>query len=270
MSYEQEFQRPSVAMVSYHNTAPFLYGLRKTGIINHIDLHLVKPSDCAAYFKSGLVDIALVPIGSLYDYSDFEVFSTHCIGAEGSVRTVCIFSQETLDRVDTVFLDSDSRTSVLLGRMLLEWKFGRKFDFIEGLPHQMDDYPNAAFLLIGDKVFDAEERFNRRWDLAEAWEEATGLPFVFAVWIRRSGSHTTFPLADFDAALAYGVNHIDDMLSESPDLTSFRDYFKENISYHFDDQKRMALLKYFVGLQKLYGWPIPDLELSKEESYAKN
>ena len=270
MSSEQEFQKPSVAMVSYHNTAPFLFGLRKTGIINQIDLHLVKPSDCAAYFKSGIADIALVPIGSLYDYTNFEVFSSHCIGAEGSVRTVCIFSQLSLDLVDTVFLDSDSRTSVLLGRMLLEWKYGRRFTFKEGLPEHMENYPNAAFLLIGDKVFSAEERFSMKWDLAEAWEEATGLPFVFAVWIKRSGFHTSFPLADFDAALAYGVGHIDDMLIESPDLANFTDYFKENISYQFDERKKMALHQYFDGLQKMFGWPFPHFELTHEVSYEKS
>ena len=50
--------------------------------------------------------------------------------------------------------------------------------------------PADAFLLIGDRALlqsPHDPRFPHVTDLAAAWHEWTGLPFVFAAWMQRAG-----------------------------------------------------------------------------------
>ncbi len=56
-----------------------------------------------------------------------------------------------------------------------------------------------AVLVIGDRAMKVpHEPFHEVVDLAEAWNELTGLPFVFALWVARAG----VDLADLPEALA--------------------------------------------------------------------
>jgi len=51
-------------------------------------------------------------------------------------------------------------------------------------------------LLIGDVALQERSRFSRIFDLGEMWREATGLPFVFAVWQKNRASKADGRLQD--------------------------------------------------------------------------
>ena len=103
-----------------------------------------------------------------------------------------------------------------------------------------------AFVLIGDKVFDNEDRFANTWDLAEEWQRHTKLPFVFAVWVARK-SVSAETLAALEDALTLGVERVYESILESDyaDRPYAYEYLTRNIDYFFDEQKRRGLQKFW-------------------------
>ena len=113
-----------ISIVSYSNTIPFLYGLNKSYFNNEINVSLDDPSTCAKKLISNKVDIGLIPVVSIKMIKDPKIISNYCIGADGSVDTVCVYSEIPINEVKNIFIDSDSETSVKLLMILLKeyWK----------------------------------------------------------------------------------------------------------------------------------------------------
>ena len=89
------------------------------GISDTFEIIKANPANCARLFEEGKADIALVPVGALPDLKRHRIITDYCIGCDGTVRTVVIFSNEKLSEIKKLYLDPDSRTSVKLGRLLL-------------------------------------------------------------------------------------------------------------------------------------------------------
>ena len=68
----------------------------------------------------GSIDIGLVPVAIIPDLRDWYINTDYCIGADGAVASVCIFSDVPLDQAESVLLDYQSRTSVQLATLLLK------------------------------------------------------------------------------------------------------------------------------------------------------
>ncbi len=239
----------SIAAVSYLNTIPFLYGLRHSDELT-ADLLLSPPAGCTEAFDSRKADIALIPVGGLPRIKDpdFDIVSSWCIGADGPVRTVVMTSDVPLKAVKRVWLDSHSNTSVRLARLL-----AAKYWHIAPEWAPLDDYsvienpaPGDAFVLIGDKVFEHEGRFDHTWDMATEWQKHTHLPFVFAVWVARK-SVSADTLAALENALTLGVERIYESILESSyaDRPYAYEYLTRNIDFFFDEQKRLALQRFW-------------------------
>lgn len=239
----------SVAAVSYLNTIPFLYGIRHADNLR-AGLLLSPPSGCAEAFDYRKADIALIPVGGLAEIADrdFDIVTSWCIGADGPVRTVVMVSDCPLKNIKRIWLDTHSMTSVRLAKVLAAqyWKIAPEWANLSD--YSVLDKPRAgdAFVLIGDKVFDNEGRFDNKWDLADEWRAHTGLPFVFAVWVaRRNVPEET--LAALEDALTLGVERIYEAILESPyaGRDYAYDYLTRNIDYLFDGQKRRALERFW-------------------------
>ena len=228
------------AIVSYHNTYPFLLGLEGTSIADQIELIKVAPALCSENFINGTADIALVPVGALENLPEHEVFSDYCIGADGPVYTVTLMANSRMDDWTTVYLDTDSQTSVKLAKFILNEK-NINVRYIKGLPDMTYLPKDAAVLMIGDKVFENESAFMHKYDLAEMWKEMLGLPFVFAVWVKKNHVSAAFCKA-FNESLAFGVSNISTLknkkLSTKLDLLT---YLQDHISFHLDHSKKMAM-----------------------------
>jgi len=249
-----------VTAVSYLNTKPFLYGIEHSDLINELELSLDIPSRCSERLLNQEVDIGLVPITTIPFIDDAVIISEYCIGSTGAVKTVCLFSQCPLDDIETVLLDYHSNTSVELLKILLRdhWKLSPNLLPGEaGFEEKIGG--TTAGLIIGDRVIPWRKRFTYEYDLGQAWQEHTGLPFVFAAWV--SISHLESPFIDrFNEAIEFGVNHIQrtvDEFSERYEEHGFdvSKYFEENISYAFDDGKKKGMdhfLKLISNVSKEY------------------
>lgn len=240
--------RTRIVAVSYLNTIPFIYGIEHAGVDLRADLSLTPPRGCAEALRDGRADVALVPVAAIPAIAGIRIVTPFCIGASRSVRTVVLAGNCPLERMETIRLDSHSMTSVRLVRILAERKWR-----IRPMWRELDDFgelgrpaDRTGYLMIGDKVFAHEENFRYRYDLADAWREMTGLPFVFAAWVARDGVPER-TLAGLSQALDYGTRHIAEAIRcyGYDDKPYAYGYLTENIDFVFDEQKRRALELYW-------------------------
>ena len=56
----------NIVAISYLNTIPFLYGIRKDkDLMSQLNLRLEYPSLCADLLKSGQADVGLIPVAEI-------------------------------------------------------------------------------------------------------------------------------------------------------------------------------------------------------------
>ena len=231
----------SIAMVGYYNTIPFLRELERAP---QYDLTLDIPARCIDYFKNNEVDVALVPVGSLVDLDKnaYKIITDYCIGCKGEVRTVCLFSNNPIDDVHTIYLDNHSRTSVELVKLLVDRYWKQEVDYKSITEKGPELIPGEAVVLIGDKVFAVENDYAFKYDLGEAWYDLYQLPFAFAVWIARpdllsedsASVNDTLKLAvaNIENVKDWGVEHLE---------VDFQEYFERYIDYTLDSGKKESI-----------------------------
>ena len=241
-----------VAMVSYKNTLPFLFGLENHRDHQGFDVELLNPAACSHAFANGLKDIALVPVAFLENLDEYKIISDYCIGSNAAVNSVAILSNKPIQELSQIILDNHSITSNRLCKVLMEhhWKHELSYskkDVSKGMKN-LPDY--AGVVMIGDKVFQYQSEFKFKYDLALEWKEMTNHPFVFAVWIAKEDLSEELTVS-FNEILKYGVDHIDEILA----TTSFENfdleqYLKVNLEFNFTP-KNQAGLTLFLNNYKL-------------------
>lgn len=232
-----------ISAVSYTNTKPFVYGLQHSEVINQIDLSLDIPSDCAAKLIDGRVDIGLIPVAAIPQVPNAQIISSYCIGSIGVVNSVFIFSHVPVEEIQTLKLDSHSRTSNNLAKVLLKHHFKKEVNYIT---EENADY--EAIVLIGDRTFEARKNFKYHYDMGQEWMNFTGLPFMYAAWVANKELSEEFVI-EFDKALKYGISHISDLCQELPQQegVDWFNYLSKQLNFNIDDEKIRAkdlFLKY--------------------------
>jgi chorismate dehydratase len=241
-----------VGIVNYLNTVPLIYGLKNSPVIDEIELIPDYPANLAKDLLEGTIDVGLVPVAVIPQLKEWWLMSDYCIGCEGPVASVCIFSDVPIEKVERVLLDYQSRTSVELAKLLIRdyWKVDAELtdaseDFLQHIKG------TTAGLVIGDRSFAQRKVSKYAYDLGEAWKSYTGLPFVFAAWISNKPLDADF-IKSFNDANAYGVNNISNVIAELNfnGSVNLEEYFKKYISYNLDEPKRIALRKFLQHLNK--------------------
>ena len=244
-----------ISVVSYLNSKPFIYGLNHSKLINEIDLQLDIPSVCAQKLIDGTVDIGLVPVAVLQQLNEKHIISEYCIGAEGKVASVMLYSNVPLQEIKNVLLDYQSRTSILLVKVLAAnfWKINPEWILAKA------DYENSiagttAAVIIGDRTFELENKYPYSYDLAEEWLKFTKLPFVFACWVANKKLPDSFITA-FNEALKYGVDNrtklIAELIEQNTYSTNVTHYLNNNIKYNYDHSKMQALDLFLDYINKI-------------------
>ena len=197
------------------------------------------------------IDIGLVPVAVIPLLKEAHLVSGYCIGAEGPVASVCLFSEVPLDQIKRVYLDYQSRTSVALVRILLAKFWQKEVEFIKAEEGYIDHIKGeTAGVIIGDRALAARAQFSFIYDLAEAWVEYTGKPFVFATWIANKPIPAYFMKA-FDKANAIGLENLDQVIAAIPMIEQVYDlhtYYTQNISYLFTPEKKEGMALFLKAL----------------------
>lgn len=237
--------------MSYLNTKPLLYGLQQGSIQDQIVLSVDFPSRIAEQLKNGEVDLALIPVAVIPQLKDYHIVSDYCIGAEGPVASVCLFSDVPLQEIERVYLDYQSLTSVALTKVLAKayWRISPQWIDTREEYQSLIQGANAG-LVIGDRALQQRKRSKYIYDLAEAWLAYAGLPFVFAAWVSNQLLPADFIRA-FNAANETGLQHLDAVIAANPcDFFDLHAYYTRHISYLLTSQKRRGLAKFLSLLSE--------------------
>ena len=220
-----------------------LYGLENGSIKDDIELILDYPANLVKALKSDQIDIGLIPVATLLGFDSYQIVSDYCIGTEGEVASVAVFSEVPMDEIETVILDYQSRTSVMLCKILFEnhWKKDIRFVNATDESYIQQIKGSVAGLVIGDRALKIRNKFNYIYDLGLGWKEMTELPFVFAAWVAKKNLDPDF-LTAFNDSNKAGIEAIEHVcgLWNFPEY-SLATYFNINISYHLDESKRQGM-----------------------------
>ena len=231
-----------VGIVNYLNTRPLLYGIEHSAVKDLLILVEDYPSNIARLLLEGAIDVGLVPVAVIPHLPSYHIITDYCIGCTGPVASVALFSEVPVNRIETVLLDYQSRTSVALAKILLRdyWKIQPKLEATKA------DFRSAikgttAGIVIGDRALEQRKTAQHIFDLGEAWKAHTGLPFVFAAWVSNKPLPPDFINA-FNAANKWGLQHIDQVVAENPyPVFDLHRYYTEYISYELTAEKRKGL-----------------------------
>lgn len=247
-----------VSVVSYLNSKLFLFGLNNyPHIKNLINIHTDVPSICAEKVINKDVAVGLIPTAALFKNESLSIFSNYCISSNSNVQSVILASNCELNEIKKVYLDSDSKTSVNLTKVLAKnfWKINPVWENKTDIEKATFSKDEAA-VIIGDKVFQMKDKFKYTYDLAEEWHKFTNKPFVFAIWASNNEPDRTFTSL-FNSALKFGIENRNIVIHQAKhnypnlSLSDISYYFTKNLDFDLNDEKRDSIKLFLNYLHKL-------------------
>jgi predicted solute-binding protein len=237
-----------ISAVSYLNTWPLVWGFLHGPGQGKFDFRFDLPADCADALASGAAGIGLVPCAEL-DRLGLDYLPDLGIACEGPVRSILLISKRPYSEIRTLAVDSGSRSSVALTRILLAEQHGCRPRFQPMKPdlEEMLAVCDAA-LIIGDPALHIEPDLlpYRRLDLGAEWVAWSGLPMVFAVWAGKRAQLTADVAQAFGESCQWGRDHIDEIVERATSERGFRadlvrKYLTEHIVYELGPRHRAGL-----------------------------
>jgi chorismate dehydratase len=242
-----------LGVVSYLNAEPLVYGLEGEA---HFRLERDLPSRVAEKLHRGESDLGMIP-SIEYAFGDYAIVPGLAIGSRGPVRSVNLYHRRPLAQVRRVALDTSSRTSVALTKVLLHETLGQHPEYVAHGPSlpEMLELADAA-LVIGDPALYLDTDIPRL-DLGEEWQARTGLPFVYAFWAGRPGILGAEDVERLQRALREGlaaVDHIAAAYAASGSEPGARpggregrnaSYLRSNVLYSLGDDEQRGLREFY-------------------------
>ncbi len=272
-------QKLRISIVEYLNTAPLVWGFTDGPLQGKYELEFTVPSQCAESLRRGTADVAIIPAVEYQRMDHVVVLPGMAVAAKGPVRSILVIAKKPIELAKKIALDTSSRSSQALVRILCKERWGITPEFVPAAPEPsvMLDEADAA-LLIGDPalriVVKMDELAARMasdgkccggdpseqpvpghealfvYDVAHEWREMTGLPCVLALWVARRGAVTPEVLADFAASKEYGMARLpaiaegaEAKLKMSADV--LESYLRDNIDFSLDEENLSGLELYF-------------------------
>ncbi len=242
-----------IGAVSYLNTKPLLFGIQHSDVAKRVDLVLDYPSRIASLLIEDKIDVGLIPVAALPALQEYHIITDYCIGCDGPVASVCLFSEVPLKEVKTILLDYQSRTSSALTKILLKnyWKLSPEFVNTEGEEYRHLIKGDTAGLVIGDRALEQRRISTFIYDLGEAWKDHTGLNFVFAAWVSNKQLDQAF-VEQFNSANALGLKQLPEVIRENPvGLIDLKKYYTYHINYLLDERKQVGMEEFLFQLRQL-------------------
>ncbi|MCL4510655.1 MAG: menaquinone biosynthesis protein [Bacteroidetes bacterium] len=277
-------RKKKLGAVSFLNTKPLIYGIEKNLFPHNFELIKAIPSSLAVELNAGKLDVALIPsIAYAKNSPSLRIVPECGIIAHGAVNSIRLYFNKNLKSIRSVAVDISSMTSVVLTKIILAERFEVKPGFIAAMPDVEKMLASAdAALVIGDSALFKTESVGRNYlDLAEEWNDMTGLPFVFAVWAGRQGA---IDLDDTQAIISsknLGLDNIDVVCREAAaeydaDFNLVKSYLTDNIQFNLGDEEIAGMKQYFElayyhgALEYLPSLNFYPLEEAAEESPSLN
>jgi chorismate dehydratase len=214
------------------------------------ELKFATPAHCADAVRDGKADIGIIPAIEYHRIPDLQIISGISIASKSRVRSVLLLSKVPIEEIQSVAVDTSSRTSVAFLRILLGMFYSRTVNLIPSAPRPEEMLQRAdSALVIGDPAFTYRGPA-RVYDLAAEWKKFTGLPFVFAFWAGHRDKDLSLHRKDFEESREFGLAHVDDIAIEyalrlNTEAADVKVYLTENIDYSLDEENLRGLRLFF-------------------------
>jgi chorismate dehydratase len=240
-----------IGVVHYVNSLPLARGLAALPAGAPFLCESLPPAVIADRLAAGTLEVGLVPSIELARIPGLAVVPGLAIAATHEVRSVLLVSSVPVHEIRSVALDENSRTSAALVRILLSERYGLQPIYRPAAAdlEAMLDLCDAA-LLIGDPALAVPRERFVVLDLAGEWLEATGLPFVFAVWAARAGAVDGPLLVDLlESSYARGEAELPRIIAEASADTGLapavlHDYYTRNLRYRMGPAEQAGLAEF--------------------------
>lgn len=237
---------PRYGSVPYLNARPLLEGL--AGEVGRVRLEV--PGVLSRLLVAGELDVALAPVVVALDHPELVLAPAGAVVARGPVKSVLLFCRVPVEEAATVALDTSSRTSAALVRVLCAHRWGTRPRFVpRGPDPDLSGLEADAALLIGDPALCARWDGPPPLDLGSEWTEWTGLPFVFAAWFARDAAMAERVLPALGRAAQRGRAALDVIAHDGAARLGLEDaeavrYLRDHLSFTFGDAERRGLERF--------------------------
>lgn len=234
--------------VPYLNAAPLLGGLDAEDDVQLV--HAV-PSELAPRLRAGDLDAALVSAVELFRGDRLGWVEGPAITSRGPVESILLFLRTDPADVRTLALDRSSLSAAAMTQVCLRTFLGAgPLDVSSHAPDGPLDAVDAdAVLRIGDPALRTDPGARTVLDMGRVWTDATGLPFVYALWLTRAGVPEQ-PLASILArARTRGLADRPQLAArfaadEGMDETRCLRYLRDRIGYDLGADERAGLARF--------------------------
>ena len=255
--------RVRLGAVSYLNARPLVWGLDRKP---RFDLRYDVPSECARLLHDATIDVGLIPsIEYLRGPGPYALVPGPAVTSRGPVASVALYTRLDPRDIQSIAMDSSSRTSVALATVMVRRAFGAAPETVS-MPPDLDAMLARAdaALIIGDialflnpqSAIDNQSAIRnpqsaiQKIDLGELWTQSTGLPFVYAFWAGWPDAVTPGDVEALQQARDEGVAHPDEVArAYYPDdpgrqAVAAR-YLRDNIRYVLGDEELEGLRTFY-------------------------
>ncbi len=136
--------------------------MQKPPISEQIELVGDYPSRLAEMLIKGEIDLGLIPVAVIPQLPSYNIISDYCIGTEGEIASVALFSEVPMNEIKKVYLDYQSRTSVALLKYLMKEYWGINPEIVEATneDYRKEIAGTTAGLVIGDRASGTTKDFH--------------------------------------------------------------------------------------------------------------
>src|ERR1700722_15228374 len=154
-----------ISIVEFLNTAPLVWGFTDGPLQGKYELSFAVPSQCAEDLRAGRADVGIIPAIEYQRMEDVVALPGMAIASKQEVRSLLVISKVPIDLAKSFALDTNSRSSVGLARILCQrhWDIDPEFIDMPPDPDGMLARADAA-LVIGDPAL----RLRLRGDALQA------------------------------------------------------------------------------------------------------
>jgi chorismate dehydratase len=243
-----------VGLLKSVNALPVTLGLECGAVPFPGELLRGEPSWLNQQARAGQLDLTVVSAAEVAAAPGaYRVIPGFCVGAREAVQSVRLFSRIPLEELpgQPVAITSASATSRILVQVLLP---GIQPVPLLGEPSLDDRVP--AVLLIGDRALGEVPGTRHVADLGVLWNQATGLPMVFALWVTTRAELASAGQDLLERSRAWGQAHPSQVVQEASQRTGLscrrlEDYFAG--LHHRLDADSVAGLREFYRRAGLLG-----------------
>lgn len=249
-----------VSVVDFVNAWPVTWGFLKGAVEGFLPINDV-PSVCAERLARGEVQAGIIPAIEAARIPGVRIVRGVGIAAYDRVRSVLLVSRVPFEEVRSVALDTSSRSSAAMARILLADLFDASPEYHRAVPDLPRMLSSAdAALLIGDPALTADLGGHHVLDLAEGWSRLTGLPLVTAVWAVRRDVSPEPLLWSRDYARHRMPEILDAAMARTGlDRRLLTEYFEMNLHYDLDADDERGLAEFYRRAAVHGLIPSPDL-----------